>query len=76
MGKIRHQRIEIHRLWPAPTRTVRDSSSNGWCPCCAERFKLKGELGASRADCAKKDGGVGVNGEEEEEEKEACTVAR
>ena len=43
-----------------------------WCPCCA---KLKGELGAGRAACAKNDGGVGVKGDEEEEE-EACKAAR
>jgi hypothetical protein len=27
--EIRHQRIEIYRLWPAPTSTVRGSSSSG-----------------------------------------------
>jgi hypothetical protein len=35
---------------------------------------LKGELGAGRAACAKKDGVDGTR--EEEDEEEACTAAR
>jgi len=66
----RHERENwgsFYRLWPAPTRTVRGSSSSAWWPCCADMFRLKGELVAG---LAKKDGGA-MEGEEE-----GCAAAR
>ena len=63
----RYERAAFYRLWPAPTRTVRGSTSSEWWPCCADMFRLKGELDAG---LAKKDGGA-MEGEEED-----CAAAR